>query len=80
MATNDAQPGCRVGYVGTGRIPKLIFGFPFSYENEVTWHQRQAAGMGEVCGIPGWVDRGGLALLRRQELSNAHLPMHKVSG
>ena len=50
MATNDAQPGCRVVYVGTGRIPKYIFGFPFSYEKEVTWHQRQAAGMEEVCG------------------------------
>jgi len=50
MATNDAQPGCRVVYVGTGRIPKLILGFPFSYENDVTWHQRQAAEMEEVCG------------------------------
>jgi len=50
LATNDAQPGCRVAYIGTGRTPKLIFGLPFSYENESTWRQRQAAEMEEVYG------------------------------
>ena len=50
MATNDAQPGCRVVYVGTGRNSKPLLGLPITSENDATWRRRQAAEKEEVCG------------------------------
>ena len=50
MATNDAQPDCRVVYVGTGRRPRRrIAGLTVSDEDERTWRQRLATEMEDVC-------------------------------
>ena len=44
MATNDAQPNCRVVYVGGRRRRHRILD-----EDERTWRQRLATEMEEVC-------------------------------
>ena len=49
IATNDAQPNCRVVYVGTGRRQRRRFPFLFSNEDERTWRQRLATEMEDVC-------------------------------
>ncbi len=50
MAMNDAQPDCRVVYIGTGRRPsRRIAGLTVSLEDERTWRQRLATEMEEVC-------------------------------
>lgn len=43
-ATNDAQPDCRVVYVGTEPRPRLR-----RQENERMWRQRLATEMEDVC-------------------------------
>ncbi len=48
MATNDAQPDCRVVYVGPTRRGARIFPLQ-GVENQKTWRERQAAEMEEVC-------------------------------
>ncbi len=50
MATNDAQPDCRVVYVGTERRPRRrILNVGVSDEDERTWRQRSATEMEDVC-------------------------------
>ena len=49
MAMSDAQPDCRVVYVGSGRRPRRRFLLPVLYEDENTWRQRLATEMEEVC-------------------------------
>ena len=49
MTTNDAQPDCRVVYVGTERRPRRKFLLTVTYEDERTWRQRLATEMEDVC-------------------------------
>ena len=49
MATDDAQPHCRVVFVGTGRKATHKLLFWAMYEGERTWHQRLATEMEDVC-------------------------------
>ena len=51
MATNDAQPDCRVVYVGAGRGRKARFGLPIPgyYQDERTWRQELATEMENRC-------------------------------
>ena len=50
MATNDAQPNCRVVYVGRRRRQRFKFLDFTSYsEDENTWRQRLATEMEDVC-------------------------------
>ncbi len=48
MATNDAQPDCRVVYVGPSRRGMHIFPFRGD-EGQKPWRDRQAAEMEVVC-------------------------------
>ena len=49
MATNDAQPNCRVVYVGSGRRRRSGILFFSGNEDEGTWRQRLAAEMEDAC-------------------------------
>ena len=50
MATNDAQPDCRVVFLETGRRARFRFLDFVSYsEDERTWRQRLAPEMEDVC-------------------------------